>query len=57
MVMLTDDQHEDTDGDGFTEFNAGTDINDINSTPGIDFGGDADGCIRMRTTMGMAFKR
>ena len=41
MVMLTDDQHEDTDGDGFTDFqeiSAGTDINDINSTPGIDFG-------------------
>ena len=38
MVTLTDDQHEDTDGDGFTDFqeiSAGTDINDINSQRSI----------------------
>jgi surface protein len=40
-VAVMDDQSEDTDGDGFTDYeelSAGTAINDANSTPGLDFG-------------------
>jgi len=41
MVTLLDDSSEDLDGDGFTdtqEISAGTEINDANSTPGLNFG-------------------
>ena len=40
-VTLTDDIYEDTDGDGFSdaeEIAAGTNPNDANSKPGLDFG-------------------